>query len=125
MTEYNIDAGYGGLKSLSKKPRKSKFPRICLSGKTASDPLYRSSQDESSDSSEDENCRNNNTQKQSQKVQLHSKDTKGSKSIKSKSLISSLAKSKKTNACEDEDEFSCHYCDRTFTTKSGLGWHES
>ena len=126
MPESNSDVSYSGLKAMSKKNRKSKFPRICLSGKTASDLLARSPQcTESSDSSDDDSCCNNNTQKLSQRVQLNSKDNKGSKSMKSKSLISSLSKSKKSNTCEEEEEFPCHYCDRTFTTKSGLGWHES
>ena len=32
---------------------------------------------------------------------------------------------KESHDVEDENEFACHYCDRTFTTKGGLGYHES
>ena len=35
------------------------------------------------------------------------------------------AKKKSQNVGEEEDEFACHYCERTFTSKSGVGWHES
>ena len=118
---------YSSLKSISKKNRKSKFPRICLSGQTASELLARSPQcTESSDDSADEYCSNNNTQKmvpRASKVNSHN-----IKSPNSKSLISSLSKSKKASPKKednDDDEFQCHYCDRSFTTKSGLGWHES
>ena len=119
---------YSSLKSISKKNRKSKFPRICLSGKTAAELLARSCT-ESSDDSGDEYCSNNNTQKQIQKAPKgNSQNTKSLKTIKSKSLISSMAKPKKGHSEKEEiedEEFSCHFCDRSFTTKSGLGWHES
>ena len=118
---------YSSLRAISKKNRKSKFPRICLSGKTASELLARSPQcTESSQSSDDEDYSNNNTQESSRKAQPNSKESKQTKTSKSKSLLSSLAKSNKSKTNETEDdEFACHYCDRTFTTKSGLGWHES
>lgn len=127
---------YGSLRAISKKNRKSKFPRICLSGKTASELLARSPVCTESSSSEtddeDDDCGNNNTLLQPKKIQLNSKELKRIKTLKSKSLLGSLPKLKKkksdTGEKEDEKEeedFACHYCDRTFTTKSGLGWHES
>ena len=113
---------YSSPKSISKKNRKSKFPRICLTGKTAAELLARSCT-ESSDDSDDEYCSNNNTQKLIQRV-----PKVNSPNVTSKSLISSMSKSKKASPKKeqnDDDEFQCHYCDRSFTTKSGLGWHES
>lgn len=136
--ELNSSHSYNSsLKLISKKNRKSKFPRICLSGKTASDLLARSPQCTVSSSLENDDCGNNSTQYYSSlenSPYTNSKEPNRIKTTKSKSLLASLSKFKKppnqrhdTPAAHEEEEadFACHYCVRTFTTKSGLRWHES
>ena len=125
MLDSNGSSSYNNFRAISRKNRKTKFPRICLTG-TASELLAGSPQcTESSDSSDEDDFSNNNTQKPFQRIEQISKSNKHSKTNKSKSLISSLSNSNKSKPIENENEFPCHYCDRSFTTKSGVGWHES
>ena len=115
LSKSNLDSeDYSSYGSISKRRRKSKFPRICLSGKTASDLLARSPHcTESSDASDDDDCfNNNNTHKELQNLNTDTITPKHS------------AKSKSKNG-DEANEFACHYCDRSFTTKSGRGFHES